>query len=96
MCDVGACLGVLRPPSPPILELSFEVVVLAFFGVHFWEPRFAYYMQKTIRFCSPRRVVRTEKDGFQMGRLGGLSTPRQAPTSHTYAKKLPTQTSKKT
>ena len=38
----------------------------------------------------------TSKDGIKMGGLGGLSTPRQAPTSHTYAKKLPSQTSKKT
>ena len=38
MCDVGACLGVLRPPSPPIWKLSFGVRFLAFFGVHFWEP----------------------------------------------------------
>ena len=35
---LGACLGVLRLPRPPILEPSFVLVFFVFFGVIFWNP----------------------------------------------------------
>ena len=33
---IGACLGVLRPPRPPVLRPSFEVGVWTLFWTTFW------------------------------------------------------------
>ena len=59
--------------------------ILGPFWGPFWGPK---SLQKGSQKWTPKKAqTLTPKRNFQMGRLGGLSTPRQAPTSHTYAKK---------